>query len=373
MKLLMWFWLLTKRLYKKPTFLVILLLIPALVLAYGAAAKEDSGMITVALAQKEDDPIASAMLQSLHGSSQLIRYEICDDAQTAEDLVRGGKADMAWIFEGDLEARLRAFVAQPKKKNAMATVLLREDSVTLRLAREKLSGTLYRALSREIYLSYIRKDVPEFEALSDEVLMEYHSSQEMTDTLFAFHDAQAPLERTQTVHYLTAPVRGLLAVVIALCGMATAMYHTEDRRRGTFAWVSARKLGAVELGCQLVSLVNVTAVVLVALVLSGQTGSFLRELLTAVLYCLCCAAFSMLLRRLCGSVRMLAMLMPLLVVLMLVICPVFFDLGILRPFQILLPPTYFIQSIYNAKYLLYTAGYTGICLGLYSLLGLVKE
>ncbi len=373
MKLLMWFWLLTQRLYKKPTFLVILLLIPALVLAYGAAAKEDSGMITVALAQKDNDPLAQAMIQSLDGSSQLIRCQICDDAKTAEDLVRGGKVDMAWIFEGNLEEKIRAFVDQPKKKNALATVLLREDSSTLRLAREKLSGTLYHALSQEIYLSYIRENVPEFETLSEEALAQYYSSQEMTDTLFVFNDADASLENTQTVHYLTAPVRGLLAVVIALCGMATAMYYMEDRRRGIFSWVSVRLRPAVELGCQLVSLVNVTAVVLLALALSGQAGGLLAELAAGLLYCLCCAVFSMLLRRLCGSVRVLATLTPLLVVVMLVVCPVFFDLGFLRPFQILLPPTYFIQSVYNAKYLLYCAGYTGVCLGLYGLLGLIRE
>lgn len=373
MKLLMWFWLLTKRLYKKLSFLAILLLIPALVLGYGAAAKGDSGMITVVLAQKEDNPSAEALIQTLEDSSQLIHYEICPDAQTAEELVRGGKADMAWIFEDDLDAKLQAFLSQPREKNAMVTVLLREDNVTLRLAREKLSGALYQALSPRIYISFVRENVPELANLSDEALLEYYNTHEIASELFAFDDTDSAMASTQTVHYLTAPVRGLLAVVIALCGMATAMYYMQDTRRGTFAWVSTRALPAVELGCQLVSLVNVAAVVLLALALAGQTGSFLLELPAALLYCLCCAAFSMLLRRLCGSVRILATLLPLLVVVMLVLCPVFFDLGALRSFHYLLPPTYFIQAIYNTKYFLYMAVYTGICLGLYFLLGLAKD
>ena len=65
MRIWMWFWLLTKRLYKKFTFLAILLLIPALVLGYGAAARGDSGMITVVLAQKEDDPLAEELIRTL--------------------------------------------------------------------------------------------------------------------------------------------------------------------------------------------------------------------------------------------------------------------------------------------------------------------
>lgn len=373
MKLCLWFWLLSKRLYKKFTFLAILLLIPALVLGYNAAAQGDSGMITVALAQKEADPIARQIMESFDGSSQLIRYELCPDATTAEELVRGGKADMAWIFEGDMEAKLQAFLAQPKEKNAMVTVLLRQDDVTLRLAREKLSGKLYKALSQRLYIAYVRDNVPELAVLSDEALMEYYNTHEITDELFAFDDTDPAMASVESVHYLTAPVRGLLAVVIALCGMATAMYYVQDSRRGTFGWVSTRALPAVELGCQLVSLVNVTAVVLLTLALTDQALGLGRELLTAALYCLCCASFSMLLRRLCGSVRVLGTLLPLLVVVMLVVCPVFFDLGPLRPFQYLLPPTYYINGVYNAKYLLYMLAHSGICLGLYSLLGLAKE
>ena len=373
MKLAMWFWLLSKRLYKKLTFLAILLLIPALVLGYRAAAQGDSGMITVVLAQKEADPLAEEVIQSFQGSSQLIRFDLCPDAQAAQDLVRHGKADMAWIFEGDLEARLQAFMAEPKEKNALVTVVLREDDVTLRLAREKLSGALYQTLSQRLYISYVRENVPELAVLSDEALMEYYNTHEIANDLFAFDETNASMVSVQSVHYLTAPVRGLLAVVIVLCGMATAMYYMQDTQQGTFSWVSTRALPAVELGCQMVSLVNVTAVVLVALALSGQAGHLLVELATAGLYCLCCAAFSMALRRLCGSMGVLGTLLPLLVVVMLVVCPVFFDFGPLRSLQYLLPPTYFINAIYNAKYLLHMAGYTGICLGLYGLLGLAKE
>lgn len=373
MKIMMWFWLLTKRLYKKPTFLAILLLIPALVLGYGAAAGDDSGMITVALAQKGDDPLGAEWIAALADSSQLIRFEICPDGERAENLVRGGKADMAWIFHEDPEAGFAAFAAQPKKENAFVTVLLREDSVALRLAREKLSGMLYQALSRQVYISFVRENVPELDVLSQGELMEYYDNTLIGRELFVFEEWDTAMEDAQRVNYLTAPVRGLLAVVIVLCAMATAMYYIQDTRRGTFAWVGARALPGVELGCQLVSLVNVTAVVMLALALSGQMGNLRVELPAALLYCFCCAAFAMLLRRLWGSLGALATLLPLLVVVMLAICPVFFDLGILRSFQYLLPPTYFIQAVYNAKYLVGMAGYTILCLGAYALLGLVRE
>jgi len=127
MKLLLWFGMLTKRLYKKATFLAILLLIPLLVLGYNAAARGDSGMITVALAQEGQDALAREVLESFDGTSQLIRYTHCASAEDAQSLVQGGKADMAWIFPDNMRQHLEAFLEQPTEKNAFVTVLLRED------------------------------------------------------------------------------------------------------------------------------------------------------------------------------------------------------------------------------------------------------
>ena len=370
MKIFLWFAMLSKRLYKKLSFLAILLLIPALVLGYMAAAHGDSGMMTVALAQKGEDALATALIDSF--DSQLIRYKKCTPEE-AESMVRHGKADMAWIFEADLSHRIMDFSQDPTGRNPMVSVLVRQDDVTLKLAREALSGTLYGQVSRQVYLNFIRENVPDLADISDETLLEYYATRDITDALFAFDQSDPAMVNAQEIHYLTAPVRGLLAVVTVLCGMAAAMYYVEDQRRGTFGWVSARLLPAVELGCQLVALVNVAAVILLALALSGQAGVWYMEILISLLYCLCCAGFCMLLRRLCGSVRVLGTLLPLLVVGMLLICPVFFDLGKLRTLQYLLPPTYFINALYNPKYLLYMVLYTGICFGLYGILGLRKS
>lgn len=371
MKLFVWFIMLSKRLYKKLTFLAILILIPLLVLGYHAAAKEDSGMLTVALTRRSEDALADRIMEALADSTRLIRYVKCESPDKAEELVRYGKADSAWIFEDDLQARMDAFLANPTQKNAMATVLVRQDDVTLMLAREKLSGELYRVLCQYIYIAYVRQNVPGLSHMSDGELMEYYHTSDIAKEMFSFD--QTGLAATRTVSHLTAPVRGMLGVLILLCGMATAMYYVTDCRRGTFAWVSSRMLPAVELGCQAVSLVNVSAVALATLALAGQTVGIGRELAATALYCLCAAAFCMFLRRLCGSVRILATLLPLLVVVMLVVCPVFFDFAALRDFQYLLPPTYYVNAVYNIKYLGYMALYTLACFGLYGLLGIGRR
>lgn len=372
-KALLWLWMLTKRLYKKATFVVILVLIPALVLGYGLAANEDSGMLTVALARQDDSPYALSMLASLDEGSQLLRFEDCDSPEEAEELVRAGKADTAWILHSDLEEKITRFVQSPTERNAFITVLVREDDISQRLAREKLSGAAFSLCARVVYMDYIRENIPGLDHLSREELLAYFENTFAAGELFVFDETDAAMANAQATHYLTAPVRGLLAVVIALCGLATAMYCMEDRRHGTFGWLSRPRQDLAELGCQLVSLVQVSLVALLALILSGLAAGLGRELLVLVLYCLCTASFSALLRRICGDLRVLGTLLPLLVVAMLVICPVFFDLGQLRTAQYLLPPTYYINAAYSNSYLVYMLLHTAVTSALYWALGLTKR
>ena len=372
-KAFLWFWMLTKRLYKKPTFVAILILIPLLVLCYNAASRADSGMITVALAQQDDDVLAARVVQELSDSSQLLRCVVCDSAQRAEELVRLGKADTAWILHEGFTQKLEAFVASPTARNAFVTVLVREDTVLLKLSREKLSGAMYALYAKMIATDFVRENIPGLSHVSDGTLAQYYENTFDGTELFVYDETDPASANAQNTHYLTAPVRGLLAVVIVLCGMASGMYWQEDLRRGTFGWLSGRGKCFAELGCQMVALVNVAAVVLVALYFAGMTASLGAELAAMGLYVLCVAAFCAALRRLCASLRVLGTLLPLLVVMMLVICPVFFDLGPLRGVQYLLPPTYYLNGVFDKSYLLGLAAYGAGSLGVYFLLGAIRR
>lgn len=370
-KMLMWCYLLTKRLYKKPTFVVILILISVLVLGYGLVAAEDSGMVTIALAREDsNDAMAAQVTEDILDSSQLIRFISCESPAKAENLVKTGQADAAWIFESDMEAKVYRFVATRSRADAFVRVIEREETVPLMLAREKLSGAVFECCSEALYIRYIRENVPGLAAVSEEKLLSYYQEVAMDGVLFAFSYIDSETDITQAQNnYLLTPVRGMLAVVIVLCGMATAMYYVQDTNSGTFGWLPDRKRAAAELGCQMISAVNVSAVVLIALYFIGSAVHIGRELAILLLYCLCTALFCMVLRRLVGGLRGLGMLLPLLTVVMLVVCPVFFDLGALRQAQYLFPPTYYINAAYNDKFLLYMPLYAVGLTAVYYLLG----
>lgn len=375
-KLIKWWALLTKRLYKKPTFVVLLLLIPALVLGYGVAAAEDSGMITIALAQEDNaDAMASDVVTELMEGSRLIRFARCESPEEAEKQVRTGQADAAWIFEADMEEKVYDFLASRSKRDAFVRVLERESTTALMLTHEKLGGAVYACCSEALYLSYIRENVPEMDGVSDGELLLYFHDVSLDHDLFEFSylDPAKSTEDAASASYLMTPVRGMLGVVIVLCGLAAGMYYIQDSHAGTFAWVAERKRPLAELGCQLISVLNVSVAVWISLAAVGQTAGFWRELLVMLLYALCVAAFGMTLRRLIGSLRGLGTVLPLLAVVMLVVCPVFFDLGALRELQYLFPPTYFINAAYSDKFLLYMPLYTLVLAAVYFLSGVILK
>lgn len=368
---LIWLWLITKRLYKKPTFLVLLLLIPALVLGYGTVAREDSGIVRIALATYDRESVLAQNAMDKLADSKVIFFHRCDTPQQAEEMVTAGEADAAWIFMDDLEHRVAEFIRKPLYKNAFVQILERQSSVPLTLTREMLSGVLFECYSPMFYLQYIRQNCPELAEVSDAELMTYYDNFSLNGKLFSFTmlDGTDAEQLVEEANYLTFPVRGMLAVVVTLCGLAGAMYDMKDRRLGTFGWVSARRRPLVRFASIAVCVANVAVAMVIALSLFGVTVHWSREAMLLVLYIPCVSAFSLLVGRLCGNEKMLGMCMPVLVVVMLAICPVLLDSGRFYRLALLFPPTYYVNGVYNDTALMQMFLYSGICLVLYWLLG----
>ena len=354
--------LLTKRLYRKPLFLAIVLLIPLLTFGYSAIAKADSGFMTIALAQKDpQDSMGKQIIEDLMSGSPLIRFLLCETPEEARELVVYGKADSAWIFDDDLQNKICAFVANPAARNAFVQILEREQSVTLLLTHEKLSGLIFTYLSPEIYLQYIRKNIPELAGTSDAVLMEHYHKVSLDDTLFTF---ATQTENPSTQSYLLTPVRGLLAVVTLLCGLSSAMFYIEDVKQGLFSRIPIKKLPIAEFLCQMITVGNIALIATVTLFLSGLNGSAWKELGLMFLYIPCVSLFAMVLRRIFPGMRALGIVTPLLVVVAMCACPVFLDLIPLRTFALLLPPTYFIRGAFDAAYIGYMVCHCAVCAAL---------
>lgn len=356
-KIAWWFWLSGKRLLKKPFYLILLVLMIVLTLCYHTEAEESSGMVTVALAVPEEtDLLVPQIMEQLDSESGWILYTQTT-AEEARLLVTAGKADAAWIFPKDVSEKLAVFLDD--RTSPVVEVVQREETVLLRLSRERLSGALYGCCAQPLYLQYLRQHVPQLDNLTDGQLAKYMEWFRGNDRLFAL---QWPDGTTaHTADYLHSPLRGLFGILLQMCALAAAMYFMQDQKSGLFQRFPISAMAAVELGSQLSALWGMGLTAMLCLAVCGMWVSAWREIVVTVLYLLCCAGFAMLLRRICGKIPVLAGLLPVLTVAMLVVCPVFVEIPQLQPLQYLLPPTYYMQAVSSDRFLLLLIVYTAVC------------
>ena len=365
---IMWLFMLTKRLYKKPSFLALLILVTVLAFGYGLAAREQSGMLTIALScEDQHDVHAQSLIDALKDSSNVINFTTGVSADIAKQMVFDGAADAAWIIGSDFGAQISDYVSGTYTGRGFVSVIVREETVPLMLAKEKLSGKLFVACARAYFLHYFRQNVPEAEGLSDQKILAHYDHASLDENLFVFSYVNGEAVDTDSLNYLLMPLRGIFAVFLLIGGMAGAMFYTSDYHQGLFSWVSLKRKSFVELGYLLIVLTNLAVAVIFALWMSDVWTNLLQECLSMVLYIMCCSVFCQLLRMLCRSSPILAMVLPILSVMALVICPVFISLPGLSNLQFVLPPTYYIHSIYNPAYLLYMLVYTIIVKLLYEI------
>lgn len=370
--LFLWLFLLTKRLYKKPAFLAIIVLIPLVVFAYGLASQNESGMITIVLsAQAPEDPFSQSIINELKQSDNIIRF-ICEkDADIAEEMVYNGAADAAWILSSGIEKEIEAFVSGHYTGKGFVRVVVREETVPVLLANEKLSESLFVRCARTCFVEHMRREESIPNDLSDKELSKYFDGVLLDDELFTYSYISDQKSVSKTNNYLLMPVRGILSIIVLIGAMAAAMFYISDNNEGLFSWINLRKKPYIELGCQLIAVSNIMLVAVIALFAAELNMGIFREILAAFLYTLCCAVFGLLVRIVFHKQQTIGMVMPLLTMLMLIICPVFVSIPGLKAIQLLFPPTYYLQAIYIDSYLLYMFVYTIVLLALYKLSALV--
>ncbi len=351
-----------KRFLKKPGFIALLLVVPCLVLALNVASKGESGMVSVALATQDGaDGLALEVMDKIADGSSLIRFVKCESPEEAVNLVKSADTDAAWIFPRDLSRKIEDFTANRNKRYSFVEVVVREDTVLLQLARERLYSVLYPYCSEALYRNYIEKNVTELEALTKDELSHYYKEINAAgDDLFVFSyaDANEDTSDVQNMNYIIAPVRGLLAVFTVMAGFSVALFYMQDEREGRFALFARKRRFGVMAGYYICAIFDIALAVFVSLMLSGVFSVFAREVLIMLLYIPLCASFCMLTALICSKMRVLGALLPLLSVAMIVICPVFFDIGLPRALTLVFPPTYYLNALHNVKFIWYMLGYT---------------
>ncbi len=362
---LKWLLLLTKRLCKKPAFIVILVLIPILSLAMSRASEEDNGLLTVTVATDgERDTVAEEVMSSFEKKDSAVLFKVMESPEAAKTEVERGRADAAWIIPGELED---ALVEYCRYSDEIVTVYEREETSFMALSREIMYSKLFPYISR-IYSEEYAEDwlSPTGEYSKEEFLEFYNKMRPGEDESFIEFKALGGIGETNTTesNHLKMPIRGLLATLVVLCGLASAMTVSEDMEKGTFSWLEERRHIWVYHASNAGACIVASAVSVVSLVFAKMAGNILYEALTAFLFALCCALFCTFIATVMRSSRRIAASVPPVVILILAFSSVFIRLSD-TPFQYILPTYSYIYSSVELSYMwimcIYIAVGTVLC------------
>lgn len=344
---ILYYWLLTKRFFKKKTFLVILCAIPLLTYGLQLVSKQDSGILRIALyTENMEGTEANSVIQRLIQEDSVLHFFITENENEAIEAVAANKADAAWIFSENYSLYLDAFIEQGYLDKAAVMIYEREDTVALELSRLKLYGAMFPELVYSTYCQFTKEEIPGNGDVSDLILREAYESAKVEENLFCL-EYRNNEKQASTRNYLMAPVRGMLSLMIFLCGFASIMYYFRDEEQGMFLGipaVSSEKLVGVY---ALAAMMPAAVITLVTLGILGQLKELTWELLVMFLFVLINCIACMLLKRLLPSARIMGACIPFFMLAMFAICPIFVSVRAFQKVQYLLPPYYYLNTVQN--------------------------
>ncbi len=333
-----WTWLRLsgKRLLKKPTFVIIVLMLPAVLLLYRVLITEDDGKLHVAVYFEEKDDLAAEYLRVLQQDvPEEFLYYVCDSEEDLYSDVAAGRAECGYVFSADMGGKILT-----DDWKGMITAVVSERTVYGGFVNEITYVKLLRIIGGELSVDYlvrrsgveisreeaeqrIRKIYAEKEPKMD--LVEYAYINSETGDIVSAEEAGEP------VSVLTKPIRGTVAIFILLTALAGLVFWYQDDAEGRFRVMARERRPLISFASLLLPTAMASLVGLVCLAVSGLWTTTWRELTTMFLYMLLCTCFANILRFLIPSVHAVCAMIPIFVLISYLGCPILLDIALYMP------------------------------------------
>ncbi len=363
-KMFVWIRMLNKRLYKRPSFLILLLLIPCMTAAFTLFSQDETHLLRIAVYAKE--PLPESMQITLQENTGLIGYTMFNTEKEAVSAVTDFGFDAAWIFEEDIVHASKRYI---EKEEPIVKTIQREDTVFLRLSREKLYALIYPYISQALYHDFMEEKFPDAEK---EILNSLYQNELVHDNLVDIRYSNSEESFSESNHLLS-PLKGLLAIAVFLCAYSAMIHDKKDKENGLYARIPLGKRIFPTAANIFLAAVNASAVSLIAFAVSGLFTIWYLEIPLMLLYVGMCTAFCLLLGEVADHIRILGSMMPILIMMMLVICPIFININSLFQLRMLFPPYYYLSCFRSDRYFLLGLVYMFITSFLFYLLYMLKQ
>ncbi len=359
--------LLLKRFFRKKSYILMLLLVPLMVFFLKTVEHGQDNIMSIGVYIPGSDAISEALRENLSDETGAIQYLFYDSQDMLREDVANQTLTEGWLVPEDLDLMVQQ-LATNQFPSERVQVIIRELGLSHLLGKEIICSRIYPSVAKQLLINYVRSSFLQGQLSADELakLEKSFDAYGLSGSLFkASYMDSSEMNDTPVI---LMPLRGILAMWLMLCGIATSMYYLEDQENGLFVWWHTKIRFFRDLGYYAVAFIAPSIITVISLIYSGSFTTLAKELPALVLYELATIFFSMALRLIGPGKKFLGMLTPVLIILSTLLSPVFVDLKQLRQIQKCCPAFHYLSSIHDSYYLVTLLIYTILLGGLVVLL-----
>ncbi len=349
MRYFSYFYMFCKRLLKKPSFLIILLLMPLFSFAVMHFSTTEQSDLNVAIYNSGNDSLSDSMEDYLLNLDGMVSFYKCSSKDEVYDRVKSRESDCGYVLPKDLSKRME----QNVKLGAIESVRSPGSTMTS-FANEFVITALLDTYSFDVLNEYTLEsgDFPDLD--NKEITAELHKYYEQylfSDKTFNFNymnDSNSFVDKVELVpEFLMHSTYGINALFIFIAALAGALMAYKDKENGLFTIFSpARKAYLQYIDILAPALICSVVAIIGSCILEGFDKIFMLSFRTICYVILCCGVCAIL-RLIVPSAISFAAFIPILIIGSMILSPVFIDVSIFIPrlsvAKYLFLPTYYLN------------------------------
>ena len=284
----MWILLMTKRLMKKPSFIIILVLLPVILVMYRFIITEDDATIRACIYVPEgSEEFTAKLADDLVTADFQAKFYLVDSEDDLYSDVIAGRAEVGYILPKDIRERFLT-----KNWDGAVTMVVSDSSQMAPFVNEFVTVVIYTDMMEEYITDYlVNRSGLTFEdgdirPLIRESLRKHAGSGSLFDISYRdyYKNEEVSREEVMSENYLMKPIRGTVALFVLLAGLAGLVFWFQDNAEGRFKVMSHEKRPVINYGSLLLPTALSAIVGMICIIIAGLCGNIFYELLTMLLY-----------------------------------------------------------------------------------------
>lgn len=345
---MIWIAILTKRQFKNPFLLALVILLPVTIIFSGTSSKKDSSSgYNVGLYIDGNSDFAKTIVDNLVNSDESFHFIKFDDVEEMKSMVISENIICGYVIPYDIREKLTS-----NEKEKCITTYKIPASTLQPAVNELLYAELIKLQGYYLLEDYISKS-------------EYFNGVDCIDDVFAYYEKYLVGDETIKINYeeygadglianedldvkFTFPIRGIMCVLVFLAGLFGSVLYLKDQENGVFQTITKGYQVVLGFFYPLIPALVFSFTMLVSMMCSSEHLGAFYELSRLVVYAFLITVFCFLLTLITRKSKTLSSCIPVILLCSLVFCPIFVNIELYFPIaryiQVLFMPFYYLKG-----------------------------